>query len=752
MKIRLSTRTVLYLALLFLMSRPAMPVWALGINGALDLRYSTSKQDVEGTGKTDGYIVTENYYINASGDFTPVISWTAHLRASDNKTSTTQNSLNTKSFRRGIEPQFEINLNNPMYRASLGYQRTETWDGASLSNENRRTNDFTYARFDVAPVALPTLGLQWSHRKNFDYDSPHLVDITTDTYLLTTTYTYAPLTLFYNYYLTKDADNAASGTLTGIDRTSHSHNGRIDYNKSFYSGRIPVTASYQANYNRNITSISSTAAVVTIKRTPSNGLYAPDSSATPDPIHITLPDQPSLVNGDKKTPTTINLHGYNGTSAYNIKQQNIGLQLISVKSVRSLRLYTNVLKTELTNVPKNLTFAVYWSTTNTAPTLWTLIPSSTSAPPLTSAIEDVYFYDINFTATPAKFFKVVVDLTAADATTNDIYVTEIEAYGDETEKTDKTERLDQGLNFNTGFQATPDLSVAFNMYVTRNEEEPKSLPSAAGNLFSNIVSKSNAGSEGTNRATTNRSFGPSINWRPYSRLFTSFRYQRQDSWDTQNTIDSNSNSYAFTLNSPVLETLDTTFSATRTEQYNFSQKQTVNNALLLSTIAKLYEDVSMITDLNYTVSKQYQTNVTTDTIFLNGNINAIMTRTLNGTFTYGFSWPSPGQPTNNQALVLVYHPSSLLSVTGTLQTADTGTDRIFGPSLRFDWLPFPVLNLSLAGQYMKSGDTKNTSITAQSRWQINRYIDWQLNYTFGTIQTTTETTTHTFSTFLDARF
>ncbi|MDP3029217.1 MAG: hypothetical protein Q8O04_06940 [Deltaproteobacteria bacterium] len=738
------------IALAVLITYPGSSARAVGIGGTADLRYNSTKQKKDGVKVSDGYTFSQNYNLNLADEITPVLSYTLNFRANNNKTSTTQDSTATKTYSQGAEPQIEFSLHNPFYNASAGYQRTERWSGASLADEIRKTGDYTYARFDISPRDLPTLALQWGHKRDFDYLSPTRLDTTTDTYLLNTSYNYAPFRLYYNYYLTQTTDDAPSGNIYRAEREAHTHNGRLDYSQSFFDGKLPVNAGYNANHNRNISDIFSTAAVVTVKRTPFLGIYKHDTASPPTPTILTLETQNLLIDGEKKPDdrgTNINV-GYTGLpnwdSSSNL-QHNIGLELTSTKSVKTIRIYTNIPATN-TSFNDTLEFTVYSGATVSN---WNKISTLASPAPSKSVTEDVYFYEVSFPAKEARFFKVV---NTKETATANVYITEIEVFGDETEKTDITERFDQGLNFNTSLKARPDLSVLFSFYLTRNDEEPPSLPEAAGNLFSTVFSKTKKGGEGISKGTTTRSWGPSINWQPYSKILTSFRFQRQDSWDTEETTDSASNTYAFSLNSPLLDTLDTTFSATRSEQYSFSEKQTLSNSFLFSTLAKLYDGVNMVTDLNYTTSESFQTNTTTDTLSLNGNINTTLTRRLNGTFTYGFSWPSPGAASNQQSLVLTYRPGALLNFMASFQAADTGTAHTFGQNYSIDWLPVPVLNFRLSAQETESGDTKTQTLTFQSRWQTYRYMDFQFNYSLGRVESSSRTDTHTWGLSFTGRF
>lgn len=741
-------RIVIALAVLITFS--GSPAWAVGIGGTADIRYNATKQKKDGVKVSDGHTFFQNYSLSLADEITPALSYTFNFRANHNKASTTQDGATTKTYSQGAEPQIEFSLHNPFYNASAGYQRTERWSGASLADEVRKTGDYTYARFDISPRDLPTLALQWGHKRDFDYLSPTRFDTTTDTYLLNTSYNYAPFRVYYNYYLTQTTDDTPSGNIYRAEREAHTHNGRLDYGQSFFDGKLPINASYQANYNRNITDIFSTAALVTVKRTPFLGLHNRDTATSPTPTTLTLITQNALINGNTTEITAIDI-GHTGlpnTDPNSHLYHNIGMELTSTKSVKTLRIYTNIAETtSFSSIP---TFTVYWGATASN---WTQVTGAVSTALTTSATEDVWFYEVSFTAKEARFFKVV-NTTEAPLTSGitNVYITEIEAYGDETEKTDVTDRFDQGLNFSASLKARPDLSVAFSFYLTRNDEEPPSLPEAASNLFSTIFSKTQKGGEGISSGTTTRSWGPSVNWQPYSNLLTSLRFQRQDSWDTEGTTDSASNTYAFSLNSPLLDTLDATFSATRSEQYSFSEKQTMSNSFLFSTLAKLYDGVNMVTDLNYTTSESFQTNTTTDTLSLNGNINTTLTRRLSGTFTYGFSWPSPGAASNQQSLVLTYRPSALLNFMASFQAADAGTSHTFGQNYSIDWLPVPVLNFNLSAQEMESGDTKTQTFTFQSRWQTYRYMDFQFNYSLGRVESSFRTDTHTFGFSFTGRF
>lgn len=720
------------------------PAWGEDVSGLADIRHNTTEQKTDGAKTSEGYTTTQNYYLTTIGNITPAMTYAINLRANHSKTSVTQNNSTTEVYRQGGEPQIELNLNNPLYRASVGCQRSEIWDGASISNSTRETTDYTYARFDIAPREFPTFGLQWSHRENYDYASPHSVDSATDSYLINTTYNYAPFAFYYNYSLTMNLDDVQQNDLISQETNLQNHNGRIDYSQSLWDGRIPLAASYQANYSRNTINNLSNLPRFTVERLAFRGLYAQDSLTNPNATALRLEVQNSIIDDDRITPiTTINIG--NSIGDLNL-QRNIGLELTGTGSVRLLRIFINIPTTE-TFVDSPI-LDVYSGNTVSD---WTRIQRSIAPVPQGSSNYNVYYYDVTFSSITARFFKVVLTGEVSGIIRN-IYVTEIEAYGDETEKTDITDRFDQGLNLSTGLKTSPNWSVLLNMYLTRNDEEPSSLTDYASYLFSNLVSKSSKGGDGASRATTTRSWGPSVNWQPYSKLFSSFRFQRQDTWDTENTIDTSSDIYAVTLNSPILDTLDATFSATHGDQYSFSEKESSNNTLLLSTLAKLYQDVNMVTDLNYTTSKTYFPDMSTDAISVNGTVNAILTRKMNGTFNYAFSWPSPGEGTNQQTVVLVYHPGPLLNLMASFQFADTGTDRIFGQNYTIDWLPFPVLNINLTLQALESGDMETQSGALQSRWQINRHFDLQFNYAISRQKATTKVDTYNASLFLAARF
>ncbi|MFH1147938.1 MAG: hypothetical protein V1736_09565 [Pseudomonadota bacterium] len=727
--------------------------WGGDVGGLADVRHSTTEQKTDGVETSDGYSTTQNYYLTTIGDLTPAMTYVINLRANHSKTSLTEQGTTREIYRQGGEPQIEFNLNNPLYRASVGYQRTELWDGASISKTTRQTTDYEYARFDLTPREFPTLGLQWSHRENYDYTSPHHADSITDTYLANSTYTYAPFAFYYNYYLTTKLDDVQLGDLIKQETDLQNHNGRIDYSQSIWDGKIPLAVGYQANYSRSAVHNFSNVAQFEVERIPFRGLYAQDSLINPYPAKLRLESQSLLVDNDKVTPiTSINI----GDSITNVNlQRNIGLELTGTKSVKLLRIFINVPTSE-TGFSESPAFDVYSGNTVSD---WTLIERGVSPVQLGNDPSNVYYYEVSFTATTARFFKVVLTSEMSDTIGDyrNIYVTEIEAVGDETEGTDIDERFDQGLNLSAGFRASPTLSGLLNVYLTRNDEEPESLTDSAGYLFSSLLSKSGEGGEGESKATTTRSWGPSVNWQPDSKLFTTFRFQRQDTWDTENTVDNSSNIYSVTLNSPLLDTLDATLSATHGDQYSFSEKESSNNTLLVSTMARLYDDVNMITDVNYTNSKTYATDSIGDTgsintISVNGSINAVVTRRLNGILNYTFAWPSAGEDTNQQTIVLVYHPGPLLNLMASYQFADTGGGRIFQQNYTVDWLPVPVLNMNLTLQDLESGDTETQSVALQTRWQINRHFDLQFNYAVGRQETTRKVYTCNASLFLAARF
>jgi hypothetical protein len=722
---------------------------ALSLSG--NLNYISTEQTEDGEKLTQSSFF-RNLYFTFEKPITPLISYQLSLRTnwSDFRLDDHEDGI-TKTYQRALEPAIDLFFRNPIYDFSTGYRRLEQWTTANLQNEGRQTTEFIYGRLNITPYELPALSLQFNRQKEFNYLSSMTLDRTDTRYTATSwyQYLYKGLTLSYNFTYAYDINESPTDT---IEKTKNSNfNGlyNINYFKTLWNGKTDISASYQGNYIHDTTQFfSAQTGNVPVKRTPFGGFYAPGSAPPPDTniFDIVLNSQPALVDNNFITGiSTINL----ATTKYH----NIGILVSTAQSVDRIFVYVNigVRSEDLRNDP-NLTkpdnWRVYWSNVNAVGTWQRIIiqPGSVSVTrsDRSDPLNNIFLYEIVFPSPQkASFFKVINLETVDVPGITNVLATEIEAYGtqffSQGKFTETNDFFNQGINLIVNVRPTPKLNFSLNYFLNRSDQNLVSIWNSIAGVFSNLVSDS-ISDEDKLRSNILRTYAATATWYTYRLLTTTLRLQRNEAFDNMNETDFSSNTYTLSFNSPILPTLDTNLSFIRNDNYNFGEKESTNNSVLLSILAKLYKEVNMVTDVVYTRSKLYETDTLSNTTSIRGSINATLTQKLYSSLAYGLSWISEendsstsSQTAEGQAIV-TYRPGRFINVTGNLmvQSMDEGTTTSEG--ILVDWLPVPALRLNLNYMHSDSDAESEPSardlVSAYFIWYITKFLDLQVTYSY----------------------
>jgi hypothetical protein len=209
--------------------------------------------------------------------------------------------------------------------------------------------------------------------------------------------------------------------------------------------------------------------------------------------------------------------------------------------------------------------------------------------------------------------------------------------------------------------------------------------------------------------------------------------------------DFSSNTYTLSFNSSPIPTLDTNLSFIRNDNYNFGEKETTNNSVLLSILSRLYRDVNMVTDIAHTRSKSYKTETlssttTSDTTSIRGSLDATLTRRLYGSIAYGLSWvstddtSSTSSHTSEGQTIITYRPGRFINITGNLRVVNMEDGTTTSEGILIDWLPVPALRLNLNYVHSNSDAESEPSLrdllSAYFIWYITKFLDLQVTYSF----------------------
>jgi len=284
---------------------------------------------------------------------------------------------------------------------------------------------------------------------------------------------------------------------------------------------------------------------------------------------------------------------------------------------------------------------------------------------------------------------------------------------------------------------TAKLNFSLNYFLNRSDQDPTSVWNSIGGVFSNILSNSVTGGDKL-RSNILRTYGATTTWFTHRLLTTTLRLQRNEAFDNKNETDFSSNTYSLSFNSVPLSTLDTTLSLIKSDNYNFGKRDTTNSSALLSIISKLYRDVNMVTDIQYTRSKSYITDIRSDITSIRGSIDSYFTKKLYGSLIYGLSWTSSSDnksfSTADGQMIITYRPGRFVNITGNLRVSDTDDATTTSEGLLVDWLPLPALRLNLSYQHSNSDSELEPStrdlLSAYLIWYITKFLDLQITNSY----------------------
>jgi hypothetical protein len=732
--------------------------------GWLNFRGSSSETLKEGETTSETTTFFQNNTLNYTNFITPRLSYQLNLRTSYRDSDTTNaEGIEDSTHFRAVRPTIDLSLTNPMYSFNAGYRRDEKWSTARITNESRDTSENYYSRFNLFPEFLPTLSLQFNREENFDHLSEKKKDDTSTRYLASSAYDLPSRDIKLSF----GATYSHSETETPLRVTEKSEidnfnsNFKVAFVRSFWRNRTNVSLDYQNNYTWGESRLFVTeTGDVLFRRAPFGGLYAQGTTLQPDVDVLDPIGWSGLVDEDFNTGLDINV----GTE----ELHNIGIRVSSEKPVDRLYIYVNEdVCTDDTNLKNRDNWEVYWSDFN-QPGTWTEVPIDEILCKAFDIEEDIYLYEIVFSEPQnASLFKAVTLDTVNALGVTDVLVTEIEAYGIDTvpetgELTDETKLLNQRINLNTSVVPLRKISFSLNYSIDKSEEDFDSFFDALSGIFEDIINKSRDGGDSESTSFTRRTYGASAKWLTHELLTTSLSFQRYESFDNQKISDITTDSYLLSLNSNPLPALVANLILTKIENKKFDEKSSESESVFLSMDAKLYREVNMTTDASYTQSENFATEADTDegkseTISINGTIDARLRKNLFANLRYNFQWlSSEEKSTSLQAgsSRITYRPGRFTNITADFSISSSEGDTSTSERISIDWRPLPAIRTSISYQHTHTepGPLKTDKFNSHGVWEITKFMTADFNYTYTKQKQNTESEQHNFIAELNCRF
>lgn len=685
------------------------------ISGSANLTYRSTETKT-GEEEESSWGLTQAYNLQMTKEFTSKVNFAANLGINVNETNDTKTTL--------LTPDIRLNLRNEYFDADTGYRITEKGLDilTMVSDEDRLTTESWNANFSTKSDKYPKVRLRYNEDMNYDHLTVRKTDSKTTNFSGSADYAYRFLNFSYDY-----RNNVSDDYVTECTTETNTHDGRVDFRKSFWENKIATSGSYSITNTKTETTTGGQNVRQEEKRKALHGLYADDST----PLSGTLNDAyDALKDGDKTTrvttPTEINIGGIGNTD------QNIGLELNFAEDVELIYLYTTTPDPAFN--ADNFTWAAYSSADNN---IWNLITSNADFEYDTNENR----FEISFSKTNARYFKIVN--TSNDL--KDLYVTEIEAYGFVTFApftTTETEHTTQIIQADLGYKPTDWLSFTYDFKQDQREETQR---------------EDEPDQEKTRRQTHNAT--GRVERQLHKYLTASAQYQKRFEYDSE-AEDKTTDTYLVQFLSSPLETLDTDLSLNHTVSKEGGETQSKSSSALFQISAKLRDGADLDVNANITRSENPLSQSETTTKSVSSNLRLELTRMLTTEIEYNNNWTETENPddsttgrTHDAKCTLYWRPSHDFYFRGSygIDRDENSGDETSQQQYNMSWLMSEKMQLNI-GCTLNRNDAVSSTYSSDLSWNLSRTFTLRFSYDLTRLEADEITETQTFSTNLSARF
>ncbi len=460
-----------------------------------------------------------------------------------------------------------------------------------------------------------------------------------------------------------------------------------------------------------------------------------------------------------------------------ITHQNIGVDLTSAKEIDQIYLYTTTPDPAFNK--NNFTWAVYYSDDNLS---WKEITSGVSFD------YDTKRFEISFTQETARYFKVVN--TKND--TNNLYVTEIEAYDGTTSIAasgglylqDDTPEVSSHLNSEPLLidgDKTTSAGINIGGYTTQaaftTTETEQTTQTTQANIrykpmdwlsftydFTQDERENKPDQEETEK-TKRRAH--SMNCRVERELhkyITAWaQYGRRMEYDSEAEADDKiTDTYLLHFLFSPLTTLNTDLSLNHTVSKEDGETESKSSSALLQISAKLREGADLNVDANITRSENLVSQSETTTKSISSDLRLELTRMLTAEIEYDTNWTETQKPepdgdttgrTSNARIIFYWRPSHDFYFRGSydIDRDENSGEETTQQQYNMNWLMTEKIQLDM-GYTLNRNDSVSSTYAANLSWNLSRVFTLRFNYDWSRQKEEMTETTQTFTTNLSARF
>jgi hypothetical protein len=684
-----------------------------GFSGLLEFNYSfVSSKTTDASGTTTKF--NTNTYnprltLSVNTDIFPKLNLNAGGVFEKNISIFSSEEEKTKTTLTRMRPYIYLTLRDPLYEASVGYNRRE--DTTKVTDTPRFTliNDDYLAILKWRPAGLPSIEAQFERTNTYD-EKREVQDTTKDFISLLSRYSYKGLDIRYQGTYT-DTDQKVSF----LETKDMLHSAWLSYSDSFFNRRVSVSTSYNINYEE-IKTTSSTqgtggGGTVNIQLFPLAGLSLNDNTITP----LTLTSNPALIDGNLTANAGINI----GLPplAGDTRARNMGLDFFVPTEVNQLLVWVDRDLSSSPVIADSFSWDVYISSDNVN---WTH-----HAGPIHPARFGPFQnrFEIDFPNVTTRFIRVVTSpLTLAvpgAASFPDIFITELQAFINQS--------VSGGTSGGTSFKTTRTTQNLYFDSKTRILDIP-TLYYELDYFYTNIHP------DGQLRYTVSN--GLSVNHR-FSQIFSGrARVAREDGEEQKERRAAWI--YNASLEATPLRTLTNRLVFSGRDE-TIGGKRDNTNSLILYNIAQLYKGLEVNLNIGENISKD-QSGVKTNETDFQIVATVIPHPTLNMTLNYKYSiiGQSGGSGTSGSAnrqigeYILSYRPFRTIYFVATIDLSTTpGQGTLVTQNYGFNWSPFPDGALQFRFFYnenLTTGGVKQRIINPGMRWNFTKRSYLDLSY------------------------
>ncbi|MBU0682461.1 MAG: hypothetical protein KKD73_13670 [Proteobacteria bacterium] len=573
--------------------------------GGQDLTANWSHSDGKDEVATDEYFLT--YTLDLKQEVTEAMSLQESMRYS----SGWREEYDTQS----VDPSMRFGISNDLFVFELF--------GSASQQRNTISADQKRASWEAVWASSwekrfwPNLRTTYGEDFQEDDNSPRLTDSENKNESVALDWDFELFKTYFNYNR-----NKYNNIATDRQSDSTSNFARLEADHSLWQNRLTFGFANQFSENRekSTTALGTTSSAL-IRQSLSQVLHGLDVA----PLTITTAGELNAVaalhDGDLTTASSVATNGIDVPSPHSIAMKT------DFKIIDEIYLYTAV---DRAAVAASFTFALYTSDNGSN---WQL--STNSLPFSYNSAEKRFEFPIP--ALNNLWLKLVI--TSSPLTTVDF--TEIEAYQrvtgvDKAELTSTSSSMITDLNL--GARLTDTLTLTYNL------------------SFEN-------GEYGSGVEYDRSSQAGHLTWQTLAALTTTVGVNESKS-QNGDADESSSRSYTLNMDAIPLDTVDVNMGLTRSEEYEGSERQSVNHNVGLFTTAALYPDLDASVDLNYGWIKQEDTDLTTRNYHTILTLTARLVPSVTADLTtdYQHTLGDDGSETTGADLSINWRASDMLSM------------------------------------------------------------------------------------------